>query len=177
MRFWNAPQYTIHRSSYIFPRPFPHRGNWVHTSTKLIMTQLTTIVTSSTTMYNKILMMTSSNVNIFRVIGHLWGNSPVTHKGQWRGALMFFFLRLNKRLRKQSWCWWFETLSRPLWRHCNVLEISNFRSCYPIMIDDGEMLILTMEVWNKAPFTSHSCTSYLRFYFKSRACATPLKFT
>ena len=29
------------------------------------------------------------------------GNSP--HKGQWRGALMFFFyLRLNKRLSKQS---------------------------------------------------------------------------
>ena len=46
-------------------------------------------------------------------------NSP--HKGQWRGALMFFFdLCLNKRLRKQSWGWWFETLSRPLWRHCNA---------------------------------------------------------
>ena len=46
-------------------------------------------------------------------------NSP--HKGQWRGALMFFFdLHLNKRLSKQSWGWWFETLSGPLWRHCNV---------------------------------------------------------
>ena len=45
-------------------------------------------------------------------------NSP--HKGQWRGALMFFYLHLNKRLRKQSWGWWFETLSRPLWRHCKV---------------------------------------------------------
>ena len=31
----------------------------------------------------------------------------------------FFDLRLNKRLRKQSWGWWFETLSCPLWRHCN----------------------------------------------------------
>ena len=29
---------------------------------------------------------------------------------------VFFDLRLNKRL---SWDWWFETLSRPLWRHCN----------------------------------------------------------
>ena len=46
-------------------------------------------------------------------------NSP--HKGQWRRASMFFFyLRLNKRLSKQSWGWWFETLSRPLWRHCNT---------------------------------------------------------
>ena len=27
--------------------------------------------------------------------------------------------RLNERLSKQSWGWWFETPSRPLWRHCN----------------------------------------------------------
>ena len=40
---------------------------------------------------------------------------PVT-----RSFDVFFDLRLNKRLSKQSWCWWFETLSCPLWRHCNV---------------------------------------------------------
>ena len=33
----------------------------------------------------------------------------------------FFDLRPNKRLSKQSWGWWFETASRPLWCHCNVL--------------------------------------------------------
>ena len=33
---------------------------------------------------------------------------------------VFFDLRLNKRLSKQSWGWRFETPSRPLWRHCNV---------------------------------------------------------
>ena len=32
---------------------------------------------------------------------------------------VFFDLRLNKRLSKQSWGWWFETVSRPLWRHRN----------------------------------------------------------
>ena len=32
---------------------------------------------------------------------------------------VFFDLRLNKRLSKQSWGWWFETLSSSLWRHCN----------------------------------------------------------
>ena len=32
---------------------------------------------------------------------------------------VFFDLRLDKRLSKQSWGWWFETLSRPLWRHRN----------------------------------------------------------
>ena len=33
----------------------------------------------------------------------------------------FFDLRLNKRLSKQAWGWWFETLSRPLCRHCNIV--------------------------------------------------------
>ena len=32
---------------------------------------------------------------------------------------VFFDLCLNKRLRKQSRGWWFETLSCPLWRHRN----------------------------------------------------------
>ena len=32
---------------------------------------------------------------------------------------VFFDLRPNKRLSKQSWGWWFERLSRPLWRHRN----------------------------------------------------------
>ena len=68
--------------------------------------------------------MTSSNGNIFRVTGPLCGiqRSPVNspHKGQWRGSLMFSLIcALNRRLSKQSRGWWFETPSRPLWRHCN----------------------------------------------------------
>ena len=39
---------------------------------------------------------------------------PVT-----RNFDVFFDLRLNKRLGKQSWCWWFGTLSCQLLRHCN----------------------------------------------------------
>ena len=38
----------------------------------------------------------------------------------------FFYLRLNKRLSKQSWGWWFATPSRPFWRHRNVA--GTFRS-------------------------------------------------
>ena len=70
-------------------------------------------------------MMTSSSGNIFRVTGPLCGEftgpgefpaqRPVT-----RGFDVFFDLHLNKRLSKQSWDWWFETLSWSLWRHCNV---------------------------------------------------------
>ena len=40
---------------------------------------------------------------------------PVT-----RSFDVFFDLRLNKRLSKQSWGWWFSTPSRSLWRRCNV---------------------------------------------------------
>ena len=32
---------------------------------------------------------------------------------------VFFDLRLNKRLGKQSQGWWFEAPSHPLWCHCN----------------------------------------------------------
>ena len=69
-------------------------------------------------------MMTSSDWNIFRITGHLGGEftgefpaqRPVTGSFD-----VFFDLPLNKRLSKQSWGWWFETLSLPLWRHCNVI--------------------------------------------------------
>ena len=39
---------------------------------------------------------------------------------------VFFNLRLNKRLRKQSWGWWFETLLHPLWRQCNEVIATYF---------------------------------------------------
>ena len=53
------------------------------------------------------------------------GNSPVhgefpAQRPVTRSFDVFFDLRLNKRLSKQSCGWWFETLSCPLWSHCNV---------------------------------------------------------
>ena len=69
-------------------------------------------------------MMTSSNGNIFRVTGLLCvkftshgefpSQRPVT-----RSFDVFFDLRLNKRLSKQSRRRWFEIPSRSLWHHCN----------------------------------------------------------
>ena len=52
------------------------------------------------------------------------GNSPVTgefhaHRPVTRSFDVFFDLRLNKQFHKQSWGWWFDTLSGSLWRHCN----------------------------------------------------------
>ena len=57
------------------------------------------------------------------------GNSPASgefpaQRPVSRSFHVFFDLCLNTRLRKQQWGWWFETLSRPLWRHCNVGMIS-----------------------------------------------------
>ena len=71
------------------------------------------------------IIMTSSNGNIFRVTGplcveftgHRWiPRTKASDAELWD----FFHLRLNKQLNKQSWGWWFKTLSRSLWRHCNV---------------------------------------------------------
>ena len=69
--------------------------------------------------------MTSSNGNIFRVTGPLCGEFTgpgeiPTQRPVTRSFDVFFDLRLYKRLSKQSWGWWFETLSHPLWRHRNV---------------------------------------------------------
>ena len=52
------------------------------------------------------------------------GNSPVTgefpaQRPETLGFGVFFDLRLNKRLSKQSWGWWFEKPLPSLWRHSN----------------------------------------------------------
>ena len=62
---------------------------------------------------------------------HRW---PVLspHKGQRRGALIFF----SKRLSKQSRRCWFETPCCSLWRHCNVVSHSpytaHWQTNYPL---------------------------------------------
>ena len=50
------------------------------------------------------------------VTGEFPAQRPVT-----RSFDVFFDLRMNKRLSKPSWGWWFETPSRPLWRHCDAV--------------------------------------------------------
>ena len=74
------------------------------------------------------------------------GNSPVPvnspHKRPATRSFdvfyVFFDLRLNKRLRKQPWGWWFETLSRPLWHHRNAL--CHYRAACSVL--DRCMIIL-----------------------------------
>ena len=69
------------------------------------------------------------------------GNSPVpgefpAQRPVTRSFDAFFDLALKKWLSKQSWGWWFETLSRSLWRHCNVSKhalrfvLNDYQSSY-----------------------------------------------
>ena len=62
-------------------------------------------------------------------LAHFAGNSSVTgefplQRPVTRSFDVFFDLRLNKRLSKQSICRWFETPSRSSRRHCNVVIIT-----------------------------------------------------
>ena len=86
-----------------------------------------------------------TSVKLFNGAGHAWwrhqmetfsallaicaGNSPVTGEFPSQRPVtqnfdVFFDLRLNKRLNKKWWGWWFVTPSRPLWRHCNGLAMT-----------------------------------------------------
>ena len=60
----------------------------------------------------------------FALLAICAGNSPVpgefpTQRPVTRCFDVYFDMRPNKRLSKQSWGWWFETLSHPFWRHRN----------------------------------------------------------
>ena len=95
-----------------------------------------------------IIMMTSSNGNIFRVTGLLCGKftghwwilhtqSPVT-----RSFGVFFNLCLNKRLSKQSWGWWFETPSRSLWRHCSDFCRTQLTVCVLLVMEINSLSLV-----------------------------------
>ena len=94
-----------------------------------------------------------SKGNIFRVTGHLCGEftgpffTVIGNRG------VSFDLHLNKRLSKQSWRWWFETQSRPLWRHCN----------------DVDELLITRS-WHRLPCHKLSGGTWLWWWFDTTYC-------
>ena len=86
-------------------------------------------------------MMTSSNGSSFRVTVHLCGEFTGPRwiprpKASDAGFDVFFDLRPNKPLSKQFWCWWFETPSRPWWRHRNDIWHATYNS-QPVVRIDG----------------------------------------
>ena len=113
------------------------------------------------------------------------GNSPVTgefpaQRPVTRNFDVFFDLHLNERLSKQSWGWWFETPSSPLWRHCNVLKWIFVSKRVPVLFDDFS-LVLRSAVLGYVPYGrnwpgssiiknfSHLCGTTLYLPFSSAA--------
>ena len=73
------------------------------------------------------------------VPGEFPSQRPVT-----RSFDVFFDLRLNKRLSKQSWGWWFETLWSPLWRHSNVMDMFHL----PRIVVQYSVHAAVIGIWN-----------------------------
>ena len=88
-----------------------------------------------------IVMMMSSNGNIFRVTGHFCGEFTghrwiLRTKTSDAEIWCFLWSSMNKWLSKQSWCWWFETPPGSLWRHCNC----------EILLYKRQLLVITCEL-------------------------------
>ena len=110
------------------------------------------IVTGYTLVYHTwhLYMMTTSNGNIFRVAGTLWGESTgdrwiPSHRPVWWSVDVFFDVRLNKQLSRQLIRWWFETQSRSLWRHCN--DLATKCSSFYFFFYTAKNLIAWSVVW------------------------------
>ena len=96
----------------------------------------------------------------FALLALCVGNSPVTSEFPSQRPVMrnfdvSFDLRLNIRFSKQSWSWWFETPSRPLWRHCNdmyldMLSLVQLKRPYTCMA--AEVYQTASIWWGKAVF-------------------------
>ena len=101
----------IHR----WPVNSPHKGP--------VTRKMFYLMTSSCRAHWNICITMPQLIQLLQTLIH---RSPVNspHKGQWPGTLIFYLIcTLNKRLRIQSWGWWFETPWHSLWRHCNVWGI------------------------------------------------------
>ena len=78
------------------------------------------------------------------------GNSPVpgefpAQRPVTRSFDVFFDLCLNKRLSKQWQGWWFETLSRPLWRHRNEYPLKDLsKDCVSL---EAAWLLFRVLLW------------------------------
>ena len=99
-------------------------GHW-HTATMLnryVVLHIVSTWSSMSTWWRHQMEIFSALLAIYA------GNSPVTsefpaQRPVTRSFDIFFDLRLNKRLSKQSWGWWYETPSRWSWRHCNAMSV------------------------------------------------------
>ena len=97
------------------------------------------------------------------------GNSPATgefpaQRPVTRSFDVFFDLPLNKRLSKQSWCWWFETPSHSLRRHSNMRSLSTqmVNNAKPLTIycDSTECVLMISVKFSFNLFTMSALTRF-----------------
>ena len=96
------------------------------------------------------IMMTSSNGTFSPLLALCAGNSPVTgelpsQRPVTQSFDVFFYLRMNKGLRKQPRNQWFDMPSRSLWRHCNGLSrriaMSQSIACNPQVVSRANRML------------------------------------
>ena len=89
------------------------------------------------------------------------GNSPgtgefPTQRPVTRSFDVFHDPRLTKRLSKQPWGWWFETLSRPLWRQRNdwcrwggTIDTKMRKTVTPLVVQEVGKMTTSCAEWRK----------------------------
>ena len=82
-------------------------------------------VRNCTFVYGQLWPWWRHQIETFSALLVICANSSVTgefptQRPMTRSIEVFFDLRPNKLLSKQSWGWWFDTPSRPLWHQCDV---------------------------------------------------------
>ena len=96
------------------------------------------------------------------------GNSQVTGKFPSQRPVtqsfyVFFDLRLNRRLNKQSRCQWFETPSRSVWCHCNDILYSGTLLC-PFPLSLGSIFPPPSDCWITCIISNRNCWEQVLFH-------------
>ena len=96
-------------------------------------------------------MMTTSNGNIFCIMGLLCGEFtghqwfPLTKASNMK-IWYIFDLCLNKQLSKQSRWWWLQMPSCLLWCHCNAIEAPD-KKIIPCTGIDHQIIVVSTGRW------------------------------
>ena len=103
------------------------------------------------------------------------GNSPVTgefpsQRPVMRSFDVFFDLRQDKRLSKQSRCRWFETPSRSLWHHCNECDSRRCLNTSVSLLVLSYCTITTTGVNSRKGVTALPCFDVLIVSHLTRIC-------